>query len=262
MRNIKIILQYDGTNYNGWQIQRKEKILRQGIITIQGVIQDAIKRITREDVNVIAAGRTDAGVHAIEQVASFKTSSNLSKDVLKRALNAILPYDIRVIDLSDVSMDFHPRYNARSKIYFYMISNTSTGSPFLYRYLWTVGYSLNIDAMIECLRFFKGSHDFASFRASGCSSKSSVRTIIDISIEEADTIFFMNASFKGRFLKIRVEADAFLRHMVRNIVGTIIEVGKGRMKPDEIEDILFLKDRRFAGPTAPPQGLFLERVNY
>ncbi len=262
MRNIKLILQYDGTNYNGWQIQKKEKLGRHKIITIQRVIQDAIKRITGEDVNVIAAGRTDAGVHAIEQVASFKTYSNLSKDVLKRALNAILPYDIRVMDISDVSMDFHPRYNAKSKIYFYMISNTSTVSPFLYRYLWTIGYSLDIDAIIRCLRFFRGTHDFSSFRASGCSSKNSIRTIIDISIEEADTIFFMNSSFKGRFFKIRIEADAFLRHMVRNIVGTIVEVGRGRMKPDEIENILLLKDRRFAGPTAPPQGLFLERVNY
>ncbi|MBI5213902.1 MAG: tRNA pseudouridine(38-40) synthase TruA [Nitrospirae bacterium] len=272
MRNIKLTVQYDGTNYNGWQIQPsgisdlKFEIgdckRQKSIITIQGTIQDTIKKITGEDVKLIGAGRTDAGVHALAQVASFKTLSELPLNVLLRALNANLPNEIRVINTSDAAPDFHPRYGAKSKIYFYLISNSHIVSPFLYRYAWRIPHKLHFDAIAEALRFFKGRHDFSSFRGSGCGAKNPVRTVIDASIEHLNAIDFMTACLEGDFIKIRIEADAFLRHMVRNIVGTVIEAGRGKIDPSDIEKIMLSKDRKNAGPTAPAQGLFLEKVIY
>lgn len=261
MRNIRLTIQYDGTNYNGWQIQKTEDS-QQRIITIQGIIQNAIKKITSKDAIVIGAGRTDAGVHAIEQVASFKTSSELESSIIKRALNAILPDDIRIIDARDVELDFHPRYDAKSKVYFYIASNSHIISPFLYRYAWKIPHKLNLEEMKNALEFLKGRHDFSAFRASGCGAKNSIRTIIDISIESLNHLDFMGTWLDGNFLKIKIEANAFLRHMVRNIVGTIVEIGKGRIRPSDIKEIMLSKDRRLAGPTAPANGLFLEKIKY
>ncbi|MDI6728768.1 MAG: tRNA pseudouridine(38-40) synthase TruA [Thermodesulfovibrionales bacterium] len=255
MRNIKLTIQYDGTNYNGWQIQPNG-------ITIQEILQKNIKKITGEDAKLIGAGRTDAGVHAIGQVASFKTSSGLSSDVIKRALNANLPDDIRILNACDAELDFHPRYDAKSKIYVYVISNFTVISPFLYRYAWKVPHKLHFEDMCNAIEFIRGRHDFSAFRASGCSAKNPVRTVFNISIEKSDTIHFMDIPFAGNFLKVRLEADAFLRHMVRNIVGTIVEIGKGKTKSEEIREIINSKDRRLAGPTAPARGLFLEEINY
>ncbi|MCL4457459.1 MAG: tRNA pseudouridine(38-40) synthase TruA [Nitrospirae bacterium] len=277
MRNIKLTLQYDGTDYNGWQIQRELRVKsqelringqgtrvkgRNNVITIQGVIQEAIKKITGEDVKLIGAGRTDAGVHALAQVASFKTSSMLSPEVLTRALNANLPDEIRVIKASDEPPDFHPRYGAKSKIYFYLISNSHIVSPFLYRYAWKIPHKLDFDAMAGALKFLKGRHDFSSFRGSGCGAKNTVRTVMDASIEHLNAIDFMTARLEGDFIKMRIEADAFLRHMVRNIAGTVIEAGRGKIDPANIEKIITSKDRKNAGPTAPARGLFLEKVIY
>jgi tRNA pseudouridine38-40 synthase len=265
MRNIRLNIQYDGTNYNGWQIQPSEISdckKQKSIITIQGTIQDTIKKITGEDAKVTGSGRTDAGVHAIEQVASFKTLSGLSADVIKRALNANLPDDIRIIDACDAELNFHPRYGAKSKIYFYIISNSHIISPFLYRYAWKIPHKLNFQEMKHASEFLKGRHDFSAFRASGCSAKNSVRTVFNVSLERSDTIHFMDTGLAGSFLKISIEADAFLRHMVRNIVGTLIEVGKGKIKTIETKEILLSKDRKLAGPTAPAKGLFLEKINY
>ena len=255
MRNIKLTIQYDGTNYNGWQIQPNG-------ITIQEILQKNIKKITGEDAKLIGAGRTDAGVHAIGQVASFKTLSGLSSDVIKRALNANLPDDIRILDAFDAEINFHPRYDAKSKIYVYVISNSTVISPFLYRYAWKVPHKLHFEDMCNAIEFIRGRHDFSAFRASGCSAKNPVRTVFNISIEKSDTIHFMDIPFAGNFLKVRLEADAFLRHMVRNIVGTIVEIGKGKTKSEEIREIINSKDRRLAGPTAPARGLFLEEINY
>ncbi|HAK87923.1 MAG: tRNA pseudouridine(38-40) synthase TruA [Nitrospirae bacterium GWC2_46_6] len=265
MRSIKLTIQYDGTDYNGWQIQppdtsdyRKQK----NIITIQGIIQDAIKKITGEDVKLIGAGRTDAGVHALAQVAAFRTDSKLQPDVIKRALNANLPDDVRITDSCDIDEDFHPRYGAKSKIYFYLISGSHMVSPFLYRYAWRMPHELDFEAAEEALRSFKGRHDFSSFRGSGCGAKNPVRTVMDASIEHLNAIDFMTARLGGDFIKIRIEADAFLRHMVRNIVGTIVEIGRGKIKPEDMEKILLSKNRKNAGPTAPARGLFLEKVIY
>lgn len=269
MRNIKLTLQYDGTNYNGWQIQalsvkRQASSVKdwKNIITIQGLIQEAIKKITGEDAKVTGAGRTDAGVHAIEQVASFKTSSRLEPGIIKRALNANLPDDIRILDTCDAELDFHPRYDAKSKIYFYIISNSPIISPFLYRYAWRVPQRLNFEDMRNSIEFFKGRHDFSSFRASGCGAKNPARTIHEITIQRLGVIDFMGIGIIGDFLKIRIEADAFLRHMARNIVGTLIKIGDGKMHPSDIKEILLLKNRSLAGPTAPARGLFLEGINY
>ncbi len=269
MRNIKLTIQYDGTNYNGWQIQApsvERQVLSvrdwKNIITIQGLIQEAIKKITGEDSKVLGAGRTDAGVHAIAQVASFKTLSKLSADIIKRALNANLPDDIRILDACDAELDFHPRYNAKSKVYFYIILNSPIISPFLYRYAWRVPQRLNFKDMRNSIEFFKGRHDFSSFKASGCSAKNPVRTIHEITIERHGVIDFMGTGITGDFLKIRIEADAFLRHMVRNIVGTLIKIGAGKMHSSDIKKILLLKNRNLAGPTAPAKGLFLEKVRY
>jgi tRNA pseudouridine38-40 synthase len=262
MRNIRLAIQYVGTNYNGWQIQKPAVSSPKNIITIQGVLQETIKKITGEDAKVIGAGRTDAGVHAIEQIASFKTLSGLSAVVIKRALNANLPDDIRIIDACDVELDFHPRYDAKSKSYFYVISNSHIISPFLYRYEWKIPHKLNFEEMKHASGFLKGRHDFTAFRASGCSAKNPVRTIFNISIERFDTIDFMDTGLSGSFLKISIEADAFLRHMARNIVGTLVKVGKGIIKTAEIKEILLSKDRRLAGQTAPAKGLFLEKVRY
>lgn len=269
MRSIKLTLQYDGTNYNGWQIQASS-VNRQAlgvknwknIITIQGLIQEAVKKITGEDAKVIGAGRTDAGVHAIEQVASFKTTSKLHSDVIKRALNANLPDDIKIIDACDTELDFHPRYDAKSKVYFYVILNSPIISPFLYRYAWRVPQRLNFKDMRNSIEFFKGRHDFSSFQASGCSAKNPVRTIHEITMQRLGVVDFMGIGITGDFLKIRIEADAFLRHMVRNIVGTFIKIGAGKIHPSDIKEILLLKSRNLAGPTAPAKGLFLEKVCY
>jgi tRNA pseudouridine38-40 synthase len=269
MRNIRLLVQYDGTNYNGWQIQntedKRQKIknrLLKKIITVQGTIQSAIKKITGEEVKVIGASRTDAGVHALGQVASFRTACRLSTQVIKRALNATLPDDIRILDCDETDINFHPRYDAKSKSYFYIICLSDVVSPFVYRYVWKVNYRLDINAMSEGLKPLIGCYDFSAFRASGCGAKNTMRTIYNISLEKMENIYFMSAKITGDFLKIRIEANAFLRHMVRNIVGTIVKAGKNGLRNEDIEEILRSKDRKKAGQTAPAHGLFLERIIY
>lgn len=265
MRNIRLTLQYDGTDYSGWQIQNKGD-------TIQGILEDAVATVTGEPQRVIGATRTDAGVHAIEQVASFRTQSELQADVLRRAINANLPNDIRVIEATECPLNFHPRYSAKSKTYFYIIAKSY--SVFLKRYSWHMPYAFNCDLMRETAGLLIGEHDFSSFRASGCGSKNPVRKIINIKIVEISSIDFMTftplekhdflrgCNIHAPIIKISITANAFLRHMARNIVGTLVEVSRGRISPSRVGEILKLKDRRLAGPTAPPQGLFLEKIDY
>jgi tRNA pseudouridine38-40 synthase len=255
MRTVRLTIQYDGTGYNGWQVQPNG-------ITLQGMLQEKIKEITGEDAKVTGAGRTDAGVHALGQVAAFKTGSKLTPDTIKRALNAVLPDAVRVMDTCDAMDTFHPRYDAKSKIYFYVIANARIISPFLYRYAWRIPHRLDLDGMSRALAPLEGTHDFSAFRASGCGAKSPVRTISGISMEKLSGLDFMGSKLDGSFIKISIEADAFLRHMVRNIVGTAVEAGKGKITPMDMERILESRDRKLAGPTAPARGLFLERVNY
>lgn len=266
MRNIRLTLQYDGTNYNGWQAQRQAVGSRQStvreIITIQETIQGVIKKITGEEVNLIASGRTDAGVHAMAQAASFKTSSLLEPFVFQRALNALLPADIRVTGAAEAEEAFHPRYDAIRKSYVYIISPSRFISPFLCRYVWGLHTELDEESMLSSLGCLLGRHDFSSFRGSGCGAKTTVRTVSSLTMERTQGMEFMGFSIPGDFFRVRIEADAFLRHMVRNIVGTIVDVGRGKLRAEDVREILSSCDRNRAGMTAPARGLFMERVEY
>jgi tRNA pseudouridine38-40 synthase len=255
MRNIKIVLEYDGTNYSGWQTQCSG-------VTIQNTIEDCLERLIGHRAKVIGAGRTDSGVHALGQVASFKTDSRHETKTIRRALNALLPKDIRVIDASDVDASFHPRYSALSKRYIYYIALGGRPSVFIDRYAWALPYSLDIDLMKEAAGFFIGRKDFSSMRGSGCGAKTTIREVFDFKVETIESIGFLSFQLKGGFIKCSVEADAFLRHMVRNMVGTIIEVGRKKIPLTSIPEIIESCDRRLAGPTAPARGLFLESIKY
>lgn len=254
MRRILLKLQYDGSAYNGWQVQPFGR-------TIQGMLQDCLLKLTSEKVTVIGAGRTDAGVHALGQIAVFDSRSRLPTDVIRRALNALLPPDIRVMGIDEVTGDFHPRYNARSKTYFYLIANMREVPVFVHKYVWQMSADLDIEGMKAGSTHLLGPHDFSSFRGSGCGAKDPVKNIYRIEIETLRELE-SSAKFPGNFVRITAEADGFLRHMVRNIVGTLVEVGRGKISPEKMHEILEEKDRRLAGPTAPPQGLFLEKVIY
>lgn len=254
-RRIRLTLQYDGSEYSGWQIQPSGK-------TIQGLLQDNILKVTAEPVKVIAAGRTDAGVHAIEQIAAFDSRSELDLCTIKRALNAMLPSDIRITDIKEASLDFHPRYNALSKRYTYIIANMKDIPVFIRKYAWLMSIHLDIEAMRAALIHLTGTHDFSSFRGSGCGAKNPVRTVHNLELEELNGVGFLFVKLPGDFIRLSIEADAFLRHMVRNIVGTLVEVGKGKISPERLREILEAKDRRLSGPTAPANGLFLESIIY
>ena len=255
MKNIKLLIEYNGANYHGWQRQKCHD-------TLQEIIEGRLFRITGERAALISASRTDAGVHAIGQVASFRTNSNLEPATLQRALNATLPEDIRILNAGEAAAAFHPRYDALGKSYFYIISNTNFSSAFLYGYAWRVPYTLDLAEMKKTGDLLLGRHDFSAFRGAGCSAKSTARKITSLSIERINSIDFMTAKINGNFIKITVEADAFLRHMVRNIVGTLVEVGRGEMTLNSISEAIKLKDRKKTGPTAPAHGLFLEKVSY
>lgn len=254
-RYIKLQLEYDGTCYEGWQSQKSGN-------TIQDIIVKAIRSITPEELRLTGASRTDAGVHALGQVAVFGTISTLPANVFKRALNAILPADIRVLSAEETNEEFHPRFHAEKKRYFYLISLNRDESAFFQRYVCHVRAELDSDSMRQAASELLGRHDFTSFRASGCSAKTTIRTVNAIDVARLEEIEFMTVPFRGDFIKISIEADAFLRHMVRNIAGTLIEIGRGKMDAGSIKDLIAACDRTKAGPTAPAQGLFLEKVYY
>lgn len=245
MRNIKLTIEYDGTDFHGWQIQP-------GLRTIQGVIKERIAQITQGEVNLIGAGRTDAGVHALGQVANFQTESFIELIALQRGLNSLLAPDIVIKDVEEVGEDFHARFSARSKRYEYHILNRSYPSALLRAYAWFIPHQLDLAVMERCGRLLIGSHDFSSFRASGDESRHSVREVIRLEIERR----------QGDLIVIVIAANAFLREMVRSIVGTLVDVGKGKTSLEEFEEIFGARDRRQAGMTAPAQGLFLVEVKY
>jgi tRNA pseudouridine38-40 synthase len=244
-RNIKMVLQYDGTRYHGWQRQK-------GAPTIQGILEDRIQRIIGEPATVIASGRTDAGVHALHQVCHFLTRSNLHPDSLRRGLNSLIPRDIRVEKTEYASLDFHARYSVRSKTYEYRILNRPEPDVFLRFFTWHVPFRLDLAKMKLCLSFLKGEHDFSSFKSSGSGNMNPVREMI---------LADLKAPEQG-LLRFVFEADGFLRHMVRNIVGTTVNVGQGRISVEDFEDMFKSGDRRRAGIKAPAQGLFLTMVKY
>jgi tRNA pseudouridine38-40 synthase len=248
-------MEYDGTRYLGWQSQKSGG-------TIQDILNETLFGILGEKVRLTGASRTDAGVHALGQTAVFATASGLEHTVVMRALNAKLPRDIRIIEAAEVDSSFHPRYSAIKKSYFYLISADKRPSAFFHPFLWELKTGLDIDAMKEAAVHLSGEHDFSSFMGSGCGSKTRVRTVHALDITQCRELSFMTASIRGDFIRFRIEANAFLRHMARNIVGTLVEVGRGRISPETVKDILRIRDRQKAGPTAPAKGLFLERITY
>jgi len=255
VKKIRLVIEYDGTNYHGWQRQKDRP-------TIQSILEERLERITSERIRLVSAGRTDAGVHSLGQVAAFSTSSRLTPEEFKRALNSLLPEDIRIIKAEEVSLDFHPRFLAKAKSYLYFIYLGERPPVFVSRYCWPVKAELNIKAMEEASRYIVGTHDFSGFRASGCGARTSVRSIFEVRIDKEVSIPFIGIKIEEGLIKFRVMGNAFLRYMVRNIVGTLVEIGRGKRKVDSILDILKKGDRKLAGITAPAKGLFLEKVYY
>jgi len=245
VKNVKMVIAYDGGNYKGWQLQRADA-------TIQGVIEAGLGKILNQQTRVIGSGRTDAGVHALNQVAHCLTKSALELRSLHRGLNSLLPPDVVVKEMTEAQPDFHARYSARSRVYQYLIWNNQIRSPFYGRFSWQVPHHLDRDKMRQASECLMGWHDFASFQGAGSPCLSSEREIMRFTIRGR----------AGRWFIITVEANAFLRHMVRAIVGTLIEVGRGKMSSEEFRAILDARDRSCAGITAPPQGLFLKEVKY
>lgn len=246
-RTLKLTLQYDGSDYVGWQRQSNGA-------SIQGVLEDALAPIEGGPVTVHGAGRTDAGVHALGQVASATVGNTLDERTLARALNAVLPPDVRVLSIEEAEPDFHARFRARAKTYEYRIVNAPIASAFLRRYVWHIQQPLDLEAIRTAAGPLVGAHDFAGFQGAGAFAASTVRTILALDVEDG-------AGFDLPFV-IRVTGDGFLRHMVRNIVGTLVEVGAGRWDPWRLLAVLESRDRAEAGRTAPPQGLFLTHVAY
>ena len=251
MRTVRLTLAYDGTGYVGWQRQAIGR-------SIQGELEGALAELEGRPVTVNGAGRTDAGVHALGQVASVRLTRRIDADTLVRALNAKLPAAIRVLRAAEAAEGFHPRFGTKRKIYRYRIETGAVADPFLCRYAWRVSDSLDLDAMRSAAARLAGTHDFAAFQAAGTDVASTVRTVHALAVEPQEPGSFLEAPG----LTITVTGDGFLRHMVRILVGTLVDVGAGRRTASAVAGALASCDRRQAGPTAPPQGLFLVSVVY
>lgn len=244
MRNIKLTIEYDGREFNGWQKQPNK-------LNIQGSIERAIEEITGVKVDLNASGRTDAGVHALGQVANFKTDSNLPIDKFPIAINSKLKKSIRILNAEEVDDRFHSRLTCKRKTYRYVINNTTIGSA-IYRYLEThIPQKLDVNEMSKAVKYFEGEHDFRAFKASGTSSKSSVRTIYEAKVYKIDEKIY-----------IELTGNGFLYNMVRIIAGTLVDVGLGKIKATDIPDIITQGKRELAGKTLPPNGLYLVKVEY
>jgi tRNA pseudouridine38-40 synthase len=267
MHNIKLTVAYDGTDFHGWQIQP-------GQPTIQGFLTDVIQQLTQQRLNLQGAGRTDAGVHAWGQVVSFKTHSELTPEEFLRGCNALLPPAIRVREAEEVGPDFHARWMARAKTYVYCIYRGSVVPPFRWRYVLHAPQELDFAAMSEAARYFEGEQDFTSFSASTGSEEEDRDQTMIRSIFRSELIdkratsgavppglICDQNSCQEEWLYV-ARGTSFLRYMVRKIVGTLILVGRGRLPPGEIPHLLEKRDRACSGPTAPPQGLCLQSVEY
>lgn len=244
-RNIKLVLEYDGSRFFGFQRQNEKP-------TIQSELEKALSRLFNRSMKIQAAsGRTDSGVHAAGQVVNFKTGSSLRLEKIQAGLNALLPSEIAVKKIEEAPLDFHARYDARWKTYEYLVFNSKTRSPLVNGRAYRFPYPLEIQKMRKAARHLKGRHNFKAFQASGSSVKKSVRSIRRFTVEK-----------KNVWVRFTVEADGFLYHMVRNLVGTLLEVGRGRMTDKEFMKVLKSRKRFLAGPTAPAHGLTLSRVDY
>src|SRR5438128_1954048 len=251
MRHFKLTIAYEGTDFHGWQMQSNKP-------TVQGEIVNVLERVTQERVFLHGAGRTDAGVHALGQVASFKTQSALSAEEFQRALNALLPPTIRIVAAEEVGPDFHARWSARSKTYRYRLYRGKVVPPSLWRYVLHYPFPLDEDKMRDAAARFGGSHAFASFAASTGSEeddkeRSTVREIYSTELVR---------SLDNEELVFTVRGRSFLRYMVRKMVGTLLDVGRGRLAPEDIDRLYEMKDRSKSGPTVPPQGLCMVSVEH
>ena len=266
LRTLKLTLTYDGTRLVGWQRQAAGE-------SVQGLLEAALARLEGAPVTVHGAGRTDAGVHALGQVASAQLTCEHPPDVLRRALNASLPPDVRVVDVHHVDHAFHARFSARAKTYRYLLRNGAIVSPFEHRYVWQVPECLDLGAMQIAAQSLVGSHDFAAFRSTGSTSTTTVRTIVrsEMSAQTGSVWLLPPCEPDGaqpggvdesRLLVYEVSGSGFLRHMVRALVGTLVDIGRGRHSPEWMAALLEDGHRAEAGATAPAQGLFLVRVDY
>jgi tRNA pseudouridine38-40 synthase len=245
METFKLVITYDGTSYHGWQRQKSDR-------TIQGELEKALKTMTGESISLMGSGRTDAGVHALGQVASFKSNAGHSPEIYLNGLNSLLPDDILIQKCAPMKPTFHARYDAKSKIYQYRILNRNMPSVMERRYVWHIKRKLDVAAMQAAASHLVGSHDFKAFEGTGSPRTSTVRNITQAQVSSPvqDRILF------------DIEADGFLRYMVRNIVGTLVEIGRGNFPAEDVHGILLSRDRKCAGATAPARGLFLMEVRY
>src|ERR1700692_2274209 len=251
MRYFKLTIAYDGTDFHGWQVQTTKP-------TIQGEISNILGRLTQERVQLYGAGRTDAGVHALGQVASFKTLSGLSASEFQRALNALLPPSIRIVAANEVGPTFHARWSAKGKIYRYRIYRGKVVPPLLWRYVLHYPFPLDEEAMKDAAARFVGLHDFTSFAASTGSEDDDKERNMQREIFSTE----LRRTEDGEELWFTVHGRSFLRYMVRKMVGTLLEVGRGKLTPADIDKLYELKDRSKSGPTVPPHGLFMVMVDH
>ncbi len=241
---LKLTIKYDGTNYHGWQRQ-------QNGITVQEVLEDALKRMTGKSVSVTGCSRTDAGVHAKMHVSSFDIETTIPIKKIPLVLNTYLPGDVRAFDCEEADEGFNARYNTKEKTYRYRILNSDYNDPFLARYAWHYPIKLDVEKMKQAASFMVGERDFTAFMASGSKVKTTVRNLKRAEIQK-----------DGSLITITVTANGFLYNMVRIITGTLVYVGNGKLEPMDVKRILEEKDRRLGGVTAPPEGLMLEEVVY
>ncbi|MEG2016120.1 MAG: tRNA pseudouridine(38-40) synthase TruA [Oscillospiraceae bacterium] len=244
MRNLLLTLRFDGSEYHGWQVQ-------QNASTVQQTVQDCIENILQKREQIIGCSRTDAGVHANMYCCNVKTDNHIPCENFKAALNATLPYDIAVMDCKEVAQDFHARYDCKSKQYIYKIYNAQVKDPFLHGYALHYKYPLEAEMLDKQAKDFVGTYDFAGFCSSNCSVKTTIRTVKKASVNRI-----------GDMVIFTVEADGFLYNMVRIMVGTLLDISQGKIEQGIIKDIIESKNRNRAGVTAPPCGLYLNRVDY
>lgn len=247
MRNLRLEIEYDGTNYCGWQIQRNSN----NKPSIQETLEKTLRKILQEKIKLIGSGRTDAGVHALAQVANFKTNSKVALEKLQKALNGNLPDDITISKIEEVSFKFNSRFNAKSKLYRYTILNRNYPSAGLRNTTYFYPHPLNIKLMQKEAKVLLGRHNFAAFVGANKTEINAVRTIKRIKITKDKDLIYID-----------IEADGFLYNMVRNIVGTLIEIGRGKFSKGSLKRILASRNRKLAGPTAPAYGLYLLKVKY
>ena len=251
MRYFKLTIAYDGTDFHGWQIQANKP-------TVQGELVAVLCRLTQENVQLRGAGRTDAGVHALGQVGSFRTQSSLSAGEFQRALNALLPPGIRIVSAEETGPDFSARWSARGKVYRYRLYRGKVVPPMLWRYVLHYPFPLDEQAMKEAAAKFVGVHDFSSFAASTGSEDDDKERNMEREIYSTE----LKRTDDREELWFTVHGRSFLRYMVRKMVGTLLEVGRGKLSPSDIDKLYELKDRSKSGPTVPPQGLFMVRVDH